>query len=175
MWLGIAALVPDDAHNFMRQAGVELHRRYGATATSTVLEPHVTIKQPFDGELEPVAAYLDELATSLEPFDLALGGYGQFEEEGVVFLDVGAGADAVLALQRRVIADLGIEPGRFESGEPVPYHPHATLAIGLTAAQRADAIATLPRPPGFRFQLGRLGLFARVEAGWLVYRRVAVG
>lgn len=175
MWLGIAALVPDDAHNFMRQAGVELHRRYGTTATSTVLEPHVTIKQPFDGDLDRVAAYLDELAASTGPFDLALGDYGEFEDEGVVFLDVGAGATDVLALQRRVIADLGLEPARFESGEPLPYHPHATLAIGLTAAQRRDALASLPQPPGFRFQVERLGLFARVEAGWLVYRRVAVG
>jgi 2'-5' RNA ligase len=175
VWLGFAALVPDEAHNFMRSVGVELYERWGAQASATVLEPHVTIKQPYDGDLGEAADCLDGLAASVEPFELTLGGYAEFELEGVVFLDVVGGAERILELQRRVLDELGLEPAAFESGSPEPYHVHATLAVGLAPAQRQAALAALPEPPGFRFKVERLGLFARVEAGWLVYRRAGLG
>ena len=175
MWLGIAALVPDDAHNFMRSVGVELHTRWGAQAGSTLLEPHVTIKQPYDGDLEVAAEYVDELAARVEPFELVLDGYAEFEQEGVVFLDVTGGAERIMELQRQVLDELDLEPAAFESGEPEPYHVHATLAVGLASPQRQAAVAALPPPPTFRFTVERLGLFARVEAGWLVYRRAGLG
>jgi 2'-5' RNA ligase len=175
VWLGIAALVPDDVHNFMRSIAVELCVRWGGQASSTVLEPHVTIKQPYEGDVEVASEYLDELAARVEPFELALGGYAEFEHEGVVFLDVVEGAQRILELQRQVLDELALEPAAFESGEPAPYHVHATLAVGLAPAQRQAALASLPTPPGFRFTVERLGLFARVEAGWLVYRRAGLG
>jgi len=175
VWLGIAALVPDDAHNFMRSVGVELHTRWGAQASSTLLEPHVTIKQPYEGDLEVAAEYLGELAARVEPFELVLEGYAEFEQEGVVFLDVTGGAERIMELQRQVLDGLDLEPAAFESGEPEPYHVHATLAVGLAPPQRQAAIAALPPPPTFRFKVERLGLFARVEAGWIVYRRAGLG
>ena len=175
MWLGIAALVPDDVHNFMRSVAVELHRRWGAQASSTVLEPHVTIKQPYEGDLATAAGYLDELAASVAPFELVLDGYAEFENEGVVFLDVTGGAERILELQRQVLDGLGLQPAAYESGEPEPYRVHATLAVGLASPERQAAIAALPKPPTFRFTVERLGLFARVEAGWLVYRRAGLG
>jgi 2'-5' RNA ligase len=175
VWLGIAALVPDDAHNFMRSVGVELHTRWGAQASTTLLEPHVTIKQPYDGDLEVAAEYLDELAARVEPFELVLDGYAEFENEGVVFLDVTGGAQRIMELQRQVLDELDLEPAAFESGEPEPYHVHATLAVGLASPQRQAAIAALPPRPTFRFTVERLGLFARVEAGWIVYRRAGLG
>jgi 2'-5' RNA ligase len=175
MWLGLAALVPDDVHNFMRSVAVELHTRWGAQSSATVLEPHVTIKQPYEGDLEVAAEYLDELGARVEPFELVLDGYAEFEHEGVVFLDVTGGAGRIVELQGLVLDELGLAPAAFESGEPAPYHVHATLAVGLAAPQRRAAIAALPEPPAFRFTVERLGLFARVEAGWLVYRRAALG
>ncbi len=175
MWLGYAALVPDDVHNFMRSVAVELYERWGAQASATVLEPHVTIKQPYEGDLEVAAEYLDELAAAVEPFELVLDGYAEFENEGVVFLDVVGGAERIMELQRQVLDELGLAPAAFESGEPEPYRVHATLAVGLATPQRQAAIAALPKPPTFRFAVERLGLFARVEAGWLVYRRAGLG
>jgi hypothetical protein len=59
--IGFAALLPDRAQNFMREAALELDRLFG---TATTIEPHVTFKQPFEGDVRVAAAYLDELAAS---------------------------------------------------------------------------------------------------------------
>ena len=172
MWLGIAALVPDDVHNFMRSVAVELYQRWGAQASSTVLEPHVTIKQPYEGDLEVAAEYLDELAARVEPFELVLDGYAEFENEGVVFLDVVGGAERIMELQRQVLDELGLAPAAFESGEPEPYHVHATLAVGLATAAAAGGDRRAAGAAPFRFHgraarplRPRRGGLARLPAG----------
>jgi 2'-5' RNA ligase len=175
MLIGFAALLPDDVHNFMRAAALELHERFGTSGPSTTIEPHVTFKQPFEGDVPAAASYLDALAASTERFELVLADYATFEGEGVLFLDVVEGAGHLVALQRRLLDELGVEPGAYESGGSGPYHAHATLAVGLNAHQLAEARAMLPPVPHFRFTVERLGLFARVEAGWLVYRRAGLG
>ncbi|MDQ3874317.1 MAG: hypothetical protein M3322_02015, partial [Actinomycetota bacterium] len=74
--------------------------------------------------------------------------------------------------QRRLIDELGVEPAPYESGEPDPYHFHATLAYGLTPEQLDDARSRLAHPPEFRFSLERVALFRFVrDLGWIVYRR----
>lgn len=165
MLIGFAALLPDHVQNFMRAAALQLDERFG---TATTIEPHVTFKQPFEGDVETAAEFLDELAASTRPFELVLDGYAAFEEEGVLFLDVAGGTDELLALQRRVLDELPVASGEFEGAG---YHAHATLAVGLTAAQLAEARAVLPPSPRFRFEVDRLGLFARLEPAWIVYRR----
>jgi len=167
--IGFAALLPDDVQNFMRAAALELDERFG---TATTIEPHVTFKQPFDGEVHAATAFLDELAASTAPFQVALDGYATFDDGGVLFLDVAGGTGELLALQRRVLDELPVAPGEFEGAE---YHAHATLAVGLTAAQLAEARAALPPSPRFRFVVDRLGLFARLEPAWIVYRRARMG
>ena len=168
MLIGFAALLPDHVQNFMRAAALDLDERFG---TATTIEPHVTFKQPFDGDVRAAAAYLDRLAASIPPFELVLGGYETFEGEGVLFLDVDGGADRLLELQRRVLDELPAAPGEYENET---YHAHATIAAGLTPEQLAEARATLPPAPGFRFVVDRLGLFLRLEPGWLVYRRAGL-
>jgi 2'-5' RNA ligase len=167
--IGFAALLPDHVQNFMRAAALELGERFGM---ATTIEPHVTFKQPFEGDVETAAEFLDELAASTRPFELVLDGYATFEEEGVLFLDVADGTDELLALQRRVLDELPAAPGEFEGAG---YHAHATLAVGLTAAQLAEGRAVLPPSPRFRFEVDRLGLFVRLEPAWIVYRRARTG
>ncbi len=167
MLIGFAALLPDRAQNFMREAALELDRLFG---TATTIEPHVTFKQPFEGDVRVAAAYLDELAASTTPFELVLDGYATFEGEGVLFLDVVRGTEQLLALQRRVLEELPVAPGEYEGAG---YHAHATLAAGLSPAQLAEARTALPPSPRYRFQADRLGLFARLEPAWIVYRRAS--
>ena len=169
MLIGFAALLPDDVQNFMRAAARELDERFG---TATTIEPHVTFKQPFDGDVQAAATFLDELAASTAPFELELHGYATFDEEGVLFLDVVGGTGDLLELQRRVLDELPAAPAKFEGAG---YRAHATLAVGLTAAHLAEARAVLPPSPRFRFEVDRLGLFARLEPAWIVYRRAHTG
>ena len=169
MLIGFAALLPDHVQNFMREAAFDLDERFG---TATTIEPHVTFKQPFEGDVRAAAPYLDELAASTAPFELVLDGYATFEDEGVLFLDVLGGTEELLALQRRVLEKLPVAPAEYEGDA---YRAHATLAVGLNAAQLAEARTALPSSPRFRFQVDRLGLFARLEPGWIVYRRARIG
>jgi 2'-5' RNA ligase len=163
--IGFAALLPDHVQNFMRAAELELDERFG---TVTAIEPHVTFKQPFEGDVRAAALFLDELGASTAPFEIVLDGYATFEDEGVLYLDVGRGNDELLALQQRVLTELPAAPGEYEGAG---YHAHATLAAGLAPAQPAEALAALPPSPRFRFQVERLGLFVRLEPAWIVYRR----
>jgi 2'-5' RNA ligase len=168
--IGFAALLPDRVHNFMRSASLDLHDRLGTPAPA--IEPHVTFKQPFHGDVREAAAYLDRLAASTQAFELVLDRYESFADEGVLFLDVVEGADHVRALQRRVIDELAGTP---TAHEDEAYRAHGTLAAGLTAEQLAEARTRLPPAPRFRLRVERLGLFAQLEAGWIVYRRAATG
>src|SRR4051794_34646732 len=149
----------------MRSVGIELHLRWGAQSSAAVVEPHVTIKQPYEGDLEVAAEYLAELAARVQPFELTLDGYAEFEHEGVVFLDVVGGAQRIIEVQRQVVDELGLAPAAFESGEPEPYHVHATLAVGLEAAQRRGAVAAPPPPPAVFFAGARGRPFAPRAAG----------
>jgi 2'-5' RNA ligase len=167
--IGFAALLPDHVQNFMRTAELELDTRFG---TATTIEPHVTFKQPFEGDVEAAAAFLDKLAASTRPFELVLDGYASFDDEGVLFVDVVRGSEELLALQRRVLDELPVAPAEYEGPG---YRAHATLAAGLTAAQLDEARAALPPSPRFRFEVDRLGLFARLEPAWIVYRRAQTG
>lgn len=165
MLIGFAALLPDRVQNFMRAAALELDERFG---TATTIEPHVTFKHPFEGDVRAAAAFLDELAASTAPFEVVLDGYATFGGQGVLFLDVLRGTEQLAALQRRVLEELPVAPGEYEDAG---YHAHATLAAGLSRAQLDEARTALPPSPRFRFQADRLGLFARLEPGWIVYRR----
>ncbi len=165
-------LLPDEVHNFMRSVQAALYERYDASHRTLVLEPHVTIKQPFEADdAERHEAYLEQLARETTPFEMVMRGYGFFEEEGVVFLDVEQNP-RLLALQHDLLDALGLEPGMYESDEPVPYYFHGTLAAGLSADDLADARTRVGDTPEFRFPLARFGLFRSTEETWRLYRRV---
>lgn len=171
MQLAYVILLPDDVHNFMRRAQAELYELYGGSRKTLALEPHVTLKQPFEAsELEPYERYLDRLAAELEPFELVMSGLGSFEDEGVVFLDVEQD-ERLHAIQRTLLDSLALEPAEYESGEPAPYRFHGTLTTGLSSDQLEQALASLGDTPEFRFPLRRLGLFRYSEETWTLYKR----
>lgn len=172
--LAYVILLPDGVHNFMRRVQAELYERYEGSSTTLALEPHVTIKQPFEGAgLEPYESYFDRLASETEPFAIVMRGFGFFEAEGVVFLDVEQDP-RLLALQRRVLDELPLEPAMYESGEPVPYYFHGTLVTGLSAEDLGDARDRLGETPEFRFRLETLGLFRETKGTWRLYKRGAL-
>lgn len=174
MKLAYAILLPDEVHNFMRRTQAGLYERYEGSRTTLALEPHVTIKQPFEAaELGSYERYVDRLAQETEPFELVMHRFGFFEEEGVVFLDVEQDP-RLLALQRRVLDDLALEPAMYESEEPVPYHFHGTLATGLSPEDLSAAREQLGDTPEFRFPLETFGLFRCTDETWTLYKRGAL-
>jgi 2'-5' RNA ligase len=173
MHLAYVILLPDAVHNFIRRAQARVYERYEASPGTLTLEPHITLKQPFEtDEPERCEAFLDHLAEETDPFQLVLHGFGFFEREGVTFLDVEQD-ERLLLLQHRIMKELGLEPAEYESGKPIPYYFHATIATGLSRENLDDARATLGETPVFRFPLERLGMFRRErEDTWTLYKRV---
>jgi 2'-5' RNA ligase len=165
-------LLPDDVHNFIRRVQVELYDTYAASEATRALEPHITLKQPFEaGDAEPYEDFFDRLTVETDPFELELRGYGFFEGEGVVFLDVTQN-ERLHALQRRILEELALEPAQYESGSPLPYHFHATVATGLSPDDLTGARDDFDQTPEFRFPLERLGMFRRdAEGPWTLYKR----
>jgi 2'-5' RNA ligase len=167
-----AILLPDDVHNFVRRLQAHVYERASANLFTLPLEPHVTLKQPFDApDIATHEEFLDRLARETERFQLVLHGLGVFPEEGVLFLDVEQDA-RLLALQHRILDELRLQPGEFESGEPQPYYFHATIATGLAPTDVEEARTQHAHTPEFRFPLERLGLFRKTEETWTLYKRV---
>ena len=172
MLLAYVILLPDDVHNFMRRVQADVYERYEASRRTLALEPHVTLKQPFEAaEAATHERYLEQLARETATFELVLNGLGVFEGEGVLFLDV-AQDPRLLALQRRILDDLSLEPAEYESGRPRPYYFHATIATALATADLEEAHARHADTPEFRFGVERLGLFRKTEETWTLYKRV---
>ena len=121
--------------------------------------PHVTLRflGDVDAErLERVIAAIPAAASSVAPFDLALGGVGAFpspEHPRVVWLGVQQGAVEVVRLAGQVndaLAPIGWPP------EPGAFVPHVTLFRVRSPRDRrraADLLQgreSLPSPPAVR-------------------------
>ena len=121
---------------------------------------HLTVR--FVGSVERVVveAIADRVEGSVgTSFELGLGELGTFRRgrlARVVWLDVGVGADELIALAARVEAECvaaGLVP------EERPFKPHLTLA---RARSRDGAVLPkLPSPPAFRpWRVGGLVLYS---------------
>jgi 2'-5' RNA ligase len=175
MQLGIAILVPDEVHNAMRRWQLMAATVCGANAALKV-HPHITLKQPFHAKtLAPIEHYFDALVANLEPVEIHLDGMGSFVNEGVVFLDVSAGAD-LEPLRLRVLRDLreqySVKPRDIEDDR---YKFHATVAYGLPAGTFDRAWEALRDIEArFSFWLESLGLFYYTGEAWVLYKKSSV-
>jgi 2'-5' RNA ligase len=169
--IAFCALPDERVHDAARSLQLELERRYGANPGLDA-PPHITLKLGFEvGGPEPFERYLDELAATTEPFEVAVGDLGFFDE-GIVFLEVER-HPRLEALRRRILADLaarfGIEPYPLEAGDAFRFH--VTVARDLGPAALADARRSLQvSRPALRFRLERLALLRSAGEGWVTGR-----
>lgn len=136
----------------------------GRHGPGAMAPPHVTVfmAEHLD-EQDPVAALrVPALRTACEGFsgtELELQGSGSFRPVSPVsFLKVGRGADW---LHRVHDACALVLP----SASPFAYHPHLTLAHGLSEAAHDDAEAAF-RDYRHAFRVERLSIFCGNLAGW---------
>jgi len=68
-----ALLANTEAHNFVRKLSWGIHQKYHTGTKHASLPPHVSLKQPFTiSELSALEKYMDELAKSIQPFEVML-------------------------------------------------------------------------------------------------------
>jgi 2'-5' RNA ligase len=68
-----ALLANSDVHNFIRKLSWDIHQKYRTGTRHAALPPHVSLKKPFRvADLPALEKYMDELAGSLQPFEVTL-------------------------------------------------------------------------------------------------------
>ncbi len=137
MKTAFALLVDHDAHNFIRKLAVDVHSKYQIDFLASLLPAHVSLKQPFEiSSLPEAEAYFDQLAQSIQPFDVTLThlelqiGSIDGDELGILWLDVQE-TPTLRALHDRINRELS---ERFENTnapfDGPDYHFHATVELG---------------------------------------------
>jgi 2'-5' RNA ligase len=68
-----ALLANSEIHNFIRRLSWEIHQKYRTGTRHASLPVHISLKQPFSvPDLPALEEYMDELAGSIQPFDVTL-------------------------------------------------------------------------------------------------------
>lgn len=131
---------------------------------------HVTLAflgQTSDERLGDVTAAVEAAASNVTAFDIEIDHPGRFPPTGkprVVWLGIGAGAPAVLALGERVRAELARRDITFDRK---PLRAHVTLAraredVTLVDARAIAAAVEAMRIPHLRFRADSAVLFESV-------------
>ena len=136
--LGVSIAVPEPYGSLLQ----ERRASFGDPAAHGI-PTHVTLLPPTVAEsaaLPAIEAHLTTIATGGRPFPMRLSGTGTFRPlSPVVYVQVVEGASACSWLQKRI---------RDTSGPLVrellfPYHPHVTVAHGISEAAMDRAYAEL--------------------------------
>ena len=120
-----------------------------------------------DEQLAAVTAAAEAAAAGVTAFDIELDRPGRFPPTGrprVVWLGIGAGAQAVVALGERVRAELGRREIAFD---PKPLRAHVTLGrakedVSLVEARAIAAGVEAMRVPHLRFRADAVVVFESV-------------
>lgn len=133
--IGVAVEIPQPYGEFL----AAIWNRYERHAPR--MPPHITLLPPVDVELDVVESVREHLAAvskTFSPFEIELSGAGTFRPVSpVVFSEVTKGAQELTELEERIRrGPLAVET-RFE------YHPHVTVAFGVSESALDAAAAEL--------------------------------
>ncbi|MFF9785352.1 2'-5' RNA ligase family protein [Streptomyces nigrescens] len=134
--LGVSIAVPEPYGSFLQRK----RESFGDPAASGI-PTHITLLPPTEVRTEALPAierHLAEVAAGCRPFPLRLEGTGTFRPlSPVVYVKVTDGVAGCTALQARIRDASGPCARELQ----FPYHPHVTIAHGITeeAMDRAQA------------------------------------
>ncbi|MET9603752.1 2'-5' RNA ligase family protein [Streptomyces sp. NPDC006512] len=136
--LGVSIAVPEPYGSRLQ----ELRAGFGDVAAHGI-PTHVTLVPPTEVDtdrLPQIRAHLAEVALSSRPFAMRLAGTGTFRPlSPVVFVQLAEGAPGCTRLQGRVR-----DPeGPINRELAFPYHPHVTVAHGISEEAMDRAFAEL--------------------------------
>ena len=184
------ALLADRAvYNLVRKIAWEANRKFGIGTDVTRLEPHVSLKQPFEvRDLTALEAYMSEFAASISPFEIHLTTMQAIPtriddlETGILWFDVEE-SSYLRGLHHRLNEELenrfGPSPAKFDGDA---YHFHMTIAIGTKPFEVYQSIVDSfePDPADLHFKTTDLALFinsenARLDGGHMADKILPLG
>jgi 2'-5' RNA ligase len=143
-------------------------RRGGAEGTAAHITVFITERaggEPGEAEL---LERVSRACAGVPGGEVELRGTGSFRPvSDVVFLRVGEGAEMLTELHRRCA-------GMLPDASPFPYHPHFTLAQGLSGPELERAAAELADFQE-RFEARALGVYGGDLTGWRRLGEVRLG
>lgn len=166
--IGVAIPVPAPYSESLTRARID-----AGDPEALAIAPHITLMPPTAIEpeaLEAVREHLREVASTQEPFVVALSGTDTFRPVSpVVFVAVTEGAEGCAELHGSVNQGPLSQPTRF------PYHPHVTIAHDLddtrldsAGLSRADFQARFPVAQFTLYEYGDDGVWREIETFSLV-------
>ena len=124
----LVSYIPEPLGKFLDDLRLELMPGCTPHAHVSLLPP-----RPLDADWHVASEHARSLLELSEPFEVEFSRPAVFPVTGVIYLEVGEGQDQLQRLHRSLNA------GAVAFDEPFPYHPHATLAQGVTP-ERAEEL-----------------------------------
>ena len=131
-------LANQEVHNRIRKISWEFHQKYRTGTRHASLPPHISIKQPFTvSDLPALEEYMDELAISIQPFDVSLGEleivpipFDKYTEYGILWANV-LETEILRGLHNRINEELNLRFGN-SAGifDGASFHFHMTIMMG---------------------------------------------
>ncbi len=189
MKAAFALLANHEVTNQVRKVSWKMHQECHVGIKPCCLPPHVSLKQPFRiDDLAGLEAYMDELAASIEPFEIHLPQIQVVPvtydglETGLLWLDV-AEKPELRQLHERLNAGLSQRFGDTRADfDGAAYHFHMTVMLGEQPIETYRKFYTEIADPNInlRFTTRELALFVYDEpmgpgAEYLCYRIVPLG
>ncbi len=184
-----AVLANHDVHNWVRRLAWQIHQTYRTGTFHCRLPPHISLKQPFSvAELTALEAYMDTLARSLTPFEVAFTGLqlepiiSEDTEYGVLWLAVQE-TSYLRQLHLRLNNELHQRFGNTQAAyDGSAYRFHMTVMMG---GQSIDVYRQIYRDIAdqrvdLRYTVKELGLFVYDEpmgpdGEYLAYKTLPIG
>ncbi len=139
----LVTYTPDPLGAFLNRLRQELVHACRIQSHVTILPP-----RPIAGTSEQAWIQLQQQLRDTPSFRIELDRVAVFPESNVVFIEIGEGRDQLLALHEL------LNERHLCHQEPYPYHPHLTLAQGISA-EEAGAVADLARRRWAEFEYSR--------------------
>lgn len=184
-----AFLTDNHIQNLVRKLTWDIHQKYRTGIDFCRLQPHISLKQPFNiSDLEALSKYMDELARSIEPFQVRLPQLELIDatidglESGIIWLSVEE-TESLRGIHNRLNEELtarfGSVPADFDGDS---YRFHMAVSLGGQPIETYHKIIDK-----FKDKLGNLQYTVRelvmfvydersdVNAGYMTYKILPLG
>ena len=130
----LVTYIPDPLRKFLDDLRRELVPGCVPAAHLTILPP-----RPLSGTTAEAIETISSRISDFSPFEIETGEVLVFPISDVVYLSIKEGSNELLPMYK------SLNVGPLEYQEPFPYHPHITLAQGLTRALSVELAAVARR------------------------------
>lgn len=174
----IAHMLRGDAQKYHENLSRALASAYRLRSVTTTIDPHLTIKAPFDAlstDLYTVEHIVEHFVRTKDPLPYTVGHFGHFDGR-VVFMDVAAPETV-----RDFIGELKEELKQLPWLEFKPHETntklHATLCYPKDVPQATEIVEKLTERGGKEFlcTLDTVAILRKSERRWEILKEFTVG